>query len=173
MACRQTPKATKDETQSRFETSYSAFKRLAGAEPRKHPDWEHDADSLYHLVKRFGHHAAVVRAELFDRDHFVLDQHLTDNTLAQKMLTHTPLGDSLRGELSDVIEYSYRIPATLDESGTLDIYLGNLRGRVPVMSWNSTFFHSTTWDAWAQLGYFERSGFQAGAVIFEAMSARF
>jgi hypothetical protein len=172
-ACRQAPKATKDESQERFETSYSAFRRLAGADPRKRPDWEHDADSLYHLVKLFGYHASVVREELFDKDHHVLDPQLTDKELAQKLLTHTPLGDSLRGEFSDVVEYCYRIPETRDESGTLDIFLGNLRGRVPVMSWNSTFFRSTTWDAWAQLGYFERSAYEAGAVIFEAMSRRF
>ena len=173
VACRQAPTTTKDDTQDRFETSYAAFKRLSGADPRKHPDWEHDADSLYHLVRLFGHHAEVVREDLLARDHYATDPQLTDKTLAQKMLTHTPLGDSLRRELSDVVEYCYRIPATQDESGTLDIWLGNIRGRVTVMSWNSTFFHRATWDAWAQLEYFEQSGFEAGTVVFKAMSTRF
>lgn len=117
MACRQASNATKDDVQDRFEASYAAFKRLAGADPRKHPDWEHDADSLYHLVRLFGHHAEVIREDLFARDHHIMDPQLTNKTLAQNMLTHTPLGDSLRRELSDVMEYSYRIPAARDESG--------------------------------------------------------
>jgi len=156
-----------------FEASYSDFKRMVTANPGKHPDWAHNADSLYYMIRAFSLRTATVRKDLLDKDHYALDSRLTDRTLAQKTLTHTPLGDSLRLGLSAVVECCYHIMLGHDSKWHVDLDLGDTKENTQVMKWNSTFFHRGTWDAASQLGNFTRDCEQAATGIFEEMSKRF
>jgi hypothetical protein len=129
-----------------YEVDYRRIHHLLTTSPKKHPDWAPRVDSLYKKGKAFQIWMEDLSQRLEDADPAG-----NDHRLAEKMLTHNRLGDSLRNEMNELLVLCHAAVPDIDRWSSYTSSHLYIRDCTDRSYWNNSFSGKSTAEAATRL----------------------